>query len=297
MSTLWLHIGHDKTGSSALQRALALRHPALAAQGIAYPLCRPHRVLARMGQAGTGNGDVLLGRRLPACAAGPRGVLFSHEGIFTALAEDFDTTVQQITRARAALGLERIKILLFIRNPVAHAGSLYQQEVRHRGLTEGADAYFARYTRCETVWQVLRRLQACGDMDVRVENYSHVKERLGAVMADWLDLGADVLATDTGARINRGCTSAELSALRHLNACAPQATPLAARALRLLRPHAHAARVVAGYAAQEQLWRNNADAMALVNRYYLQDPHCYRMVYAPPEAAAAPRSAQGHPAS
>lgn len=284
MSTLWLHIGHDKTGSSAVQRMLALSRPTLEAQGIAYPMNKLHSGLARMGQAGFGNGSALLEHG--ACdmvrATAPRGVLFSHEGIFTALAEDFDTTMTQLVTARCALGLDRIRMLLFVRNPVDHAGSLYQQEVRHRRLTESPDAYFARYTRPVNVWHVLQKLHTCAGVQVQVANYSHVKDRLAAVTQSWLELERGSLACDPVRRINRGCTRAELATLRALNLYLPAATCVVARGLRILRPRARAVPVVAGYGAQAQLERGNADAMALVNHHYLPSAQCYQMAFRAP---------------
>jgi len=175
-----------------------------------------------------------------------------------------------------------------VRNPVAHAGSLYHQEVRHRGLTASPDAYFAQYQRPVTVWHVLSRLRTCPDVALRVENYSHVKHRLAQVLSHWLELDDCLVTPGTRAPINRGCTRGELRALRRLNSHAPAVTPWVARALRLARPKAHSHRVVAGYKAQAQVWARNADAMALLNRHYLPSEAAFAMQYATPSCDAGP---------
>jgi len=283
MSTLWLHIGHDKTGSSYLQRLLAVSRAHLHTNGFSYPVETHKAVLADMGHVSTGNGNMLLrapGRISP--PLGSHGALLSHEGFFTALAEDFTRTVMQLRQACMELGVSRIKVLLFVRNPIAHAGSLYQQEVRYKGLTQDPDHYFAQYQRPNIVWRVLRQLQACKDIHVRIENYSHIKTQLAAVLADWLGIDQSVFERHPNTIVNRGCTCRELHSLRRLNASLPRATPWAAHLLRLLRPHAPPDLVAAGYGAQRQVWNNNADAMALINRQYLAPEAQYKIVYRTP---------------
>ena len=59
MRTLYLHIGHGKTGSSYIQSSLVLSRDALAAQGIAYPPYKTDAAAAAGGMS-SGNGKPLF---------------------------------------------------------------------------------------------------------------------------------------------------------------------------------------------------------------------------------------------
>ncbi|MEQ9693980.1 hypothetical protein [Shimia sp. SDUM112013] len=64
MRRLWVHIGHDKTGSSYLQSVFARNLDMLGAAGIAYPVRPDLRETAAKGQttSGTENGPDLESR-------------------------------------------------------------------------------------------------------------------------------------------------------------------------------------------------------------------------------------------
>ena len=130
---LYLHVGHSKTGTSWVQAALRENAAALAQGGLAYPVFEG--VGSEQGaEIGQGNGlwlatspigELELRLQMIARAAGPAGAVLSSEEFFPQFARYDDPAV--LPRAAQAAGFDRIEILLFIRNPVGHAASLWQQ--------------------------------------------------------------------------------------------------------------------------------------------------------------------------
>ena len=100
-------------------------------------------------------GELQLRLRMIARAAGPAGAVLSSEEFFPRLARYEDPAV--LPRAALAAGFGRIEILLFIRNPVGHAASLWQQYVKTGGGTAPIEAFFEKYSVPELVARFLDR--------------------------------------------------------------------------------------------------------------------------------------------
>lgn len=137
--TLYLHIGHGKTGSSYLQSCFAASHDDLRRQDIAYPMIETMRKAAG-GVALTGNGALLRLAVNDKNAHWPSlgNVLFSRENMYMWLAdEEFRPRFLAHLHQR---GIDRLSVLLFIRDPVSHLISLYQQAVKRSAMPEASIA-------------------------------------------------------------------------------------------------------------------------------------------------------------
>lgn len=214
IQTVWLHIGHGKTGSSFIQSALAASIPVLDAAGLHYPV--PHRIYdrARAGRVSNGNWTpqpgalrTLLGQVPP--PAGATGVLLSNESLFRAL---FGKR-QLIREVKKVFPDARIKALLFIRDPMDHMMSGYRQAVKSHGFLDSPDAFSKTYAAPALVGGCIDAAAAEG-VDLTVYNYSRHQKSLLPLVEAWLGLAPDALVRPPVERVNRSLTNAEVELLR-----------------------------------------------------------------------------------
>ena len=222
-STLYLHVGHSKTGTSWLQAALRENADALAEAGLAYPILEGVGV-EQGAEIGQGNGlwlatgpagELELRLRMIARAAGPAGAVLSAEEFFPRLARHDDPAV--LPRAARAAGFGGIEILLFIRNPVGHAASLWQQYLKTAGGTAPIEAFFEKYSVPELVAQFLDRFMPIDGAGLTCLSYDRHRHDLLAPLRAWLGLPAATLAPPCAPTINRGMTRGELALQVALN--------------------------------------------------------------------------------
>ena len=223
-SILYLHVGHSKTGTSWLQAALRESADAIAQAGLAYPILEGvgNQQGAEISQGNglwlaTGPaGELDLRLRMIARAAGPAGAVLSSEQFFPKLTQQHDDPAVLLRAARAA-GFGGIEILLFIRNPVGHAASLWQQYLKNSGGTAPIEAFFAKYSVPELVARFLDRLMPIDGIGLTCLSYDRHRHDMLAPLRTWLGLSATTLTPPSAPTINRGMTRGELALQVALN--------------------------------------------------------------------------------
>lgn len=223
MSILYLHIGHSKTGTSWIQAALRENTTALAGVGLAYPIVDD--VGGEEGaEIGQGNGLALAtapvelleaGLRMIDRAACPAGVVLSSEEFFPRLTMYDDPAA--LPRAAEAAGFERVEILCFIRNPVGHAASLWQQFLKRGGGSASIEVFFERYSLPERVALFLDRFKPLDGVRITCLNYDRHRHDMLVPLCAWLGLPGAALGRPQASTINRGMTRAELALQAALN--------------------------------------------------------------------------------
>jgi len=210
-----LHIGHGKTGSSAIQAALARNQDLLRSAGILYP---DHATLdqARRGEVTSGNLDPehwFEGQVIPIARAADEydTIVFSNENLFHRFDEFLD--------GHAAYGEEFLfEIVLFVREPFEKLNSAYQQSVKRRGFAGSIRDFAEHDGDTRHAAKILQALEAEG-VRCAVLNYSAL--RRSAIRAFFERLGVwDVVEARGEAGIetvNRSLTAAELDFLLHVN--------------------------------------------------------------------------------
>lgn len=210
-----LHIGYGKTGSSAIQSALARNHEILKPAGILYPESKASE-LARRGEVTSGNVDVedwFEGQVVPIArtADGCDTILFSNENLFHA----FDAFLDRHRDYESEFAFE---IILFVREPFEKLNSGFQQAVKRRGFAGDISEFAAADTDADRAASILRTLDARG-VPFRLFNYSAL--RRSAVQAFFEHLGVWDLVRAGGeaevGTVNRSLTAAELAFLLHVN--------------------------------------------------------------------------------
>lgn len=221
--TLFLHVGHGKTGSSFLQSCLALSAEALEAAGIAYPMSGKDRAKAVAGHVNRGNFPPLeKGHHLPEQAKAALApemwgdhdkLLLSNEALFGSIRRfDFlDHLREEVDRA----GDTEIRILCYIRNPLDHALSAYQQKLKE-GRPETASEFLATFGVTRQVGMFLDLVRVAG-IEPEIVNYNTSRARLLDRMADWLGMEIGAFTTPAVKSVNRSMTRTEMEFQRAFN--------------------------------------------------------------------------------
>lgn len=215
MRTLYLHIGQSKTGSSYLQACLANGHAALAEAGIDY--FRGDEGQARDWEISSGNGHHLLTGPVEDLAPAHDKVLFSAEQFFPQIATS--RPLREKLRAYCdAHGIGAVRMLLFLRNPVAHAESSFQQEVKRGGYTHGVDKAFSMYRAPEQAARLLTEDLGLPDCRFSVFNYDKHRKDLLPILEQFLELPPETLHSPERRDVNRSMTEAERVIQQAMNA-------------------------------------------------------------------------------
>ena len=232
---LLLHIGHGKTGSSYLQSWLAANTRELAQQsGLLYPMQSPDSAFrddrASQGRFSMGNGHVL--QALLESPERPRrwrrkllnqeglsrrqlkGLVFSFEG----WAKQLDQLLPPLLPVADCWDVERIELLLMVRDPLEHAFSVYSQMVKRHGFSGSLQEWLEIYDFPKVLLHFLEVFQSQPDrISLRVDHYGHQRNNLENCLLDWLALPVHSKWQKPSSTVNRSLTQDELLIMRFLN--------------------------------------------------------------------------------
>ncbi len=227
---LHLHVGHGKTGSSFLQSWLALNAARLGERAdIAYPQRSPisgrGEEAASRSRFSMGNGfileellesadDAVLVETLRSLAGDARSMLFSRERFM----RDLPAHLPRLVEAAGALDGDGVRVLLFVRDPLEHAVSLYGEMVKAHGCADPLDEWLGHYRLLDHVERFLDAMEAIPSVECTILNYSRVRERLVEALTTWLGLDpTEAWTTPARGTVNRSLTAPELRVQRIAN--------------------------------------------------------------------------------
>lgn len=219
MTELCLHIGHQKTGSTFIQNALALSVSDLHKHGIDYPISKQmaSQISTNNARISSGNGANILRKlisdTLPNDNRSPK-LVFSNESASTELIL-MDKPARVFSQA--AKKFSKISVLLFIRDPKDHLASMYQQAVKSGGHYGDIDSYVQNSDLPKDIATLLRILQGISEISLNVHNYSRHRKHILENVEDWLEAPRGTLRPPSVATVNRGLTKSELRIQRRLN--------------------------------------------------------------------------------
>ena len=200
------HVGQGKTGTSAIQTALALGVEALKTHGIVYP---DNRSLdqARAGRISSGNVNGVsffetCSTELEACDPGET-VLVSNESLHRVFFEDVSPLKRILAHA------DSVKLIYYIRDPLSQALSAYGQSVKRGGSMASVSEYLLSDINLKISIEFLELLDAL-PVQVEIVNYSRHEDRHIARFCQALGLADNALSLPEGRRVNRSLTRSEL---------------------------------------------------------------------------------------
>lgn len=214
MRTVHLHVGQTKTGSSYLQSVLLTGAAELARHGLVYPSPR-NDSHARAFEVNSGNRrshQIIRSFDTLAATHPGKDLLFSSEFLFR---EEFYD--RKLFRFLADKGL-RIRVLVFIRNPMDKLVSTYQQAMKRANFTGTIDAFLDAdgfdWRDHEKMFDYVTHCEDMG-VDLTVLDYGRHRDALVGAMMRWLGLPEDTLPAPDIV-VNRGLSFAEIEAMRVL---------------------------------------------------------------------------------
>jgi len=166
---LTLHIGHGKTGSSALQSFLSLNESLLCEYGIYYPEIHTFDA-AKKGYISSGNLAGVKKYDEAIYQATSKKILnhylFSNETLMVKMLAD-SFSLQRLAREFT------LELILYCRDPLDHVFSSYGQSVKREGCTMTMAKWLDSYKRPQ---QVAEMITLCEDIGVTLKliNYSKI---------------------------------------------------------------------------------------------------------------------------
>lgn len=202
LPTLNLHCGYHKTGSSYLQSILAANRAFLQAHGVFYPAhASDHR--AARGQATAGNGQefalalremneakvaATVQQLAEDCRAGSAQMaLMSAEALFHTFGLRPEALHLLSAHARQS-GFERTRLLLFVREPAAHALSVYRHRAKGKYLDHPEEWVESGYETLNLMGNFLDELQSVEGLDCTMRRYGDQQILNSAFFEDWLQV-------------------------------------------------------------------------------------------------------------
>ena len=215
---IFLHIGHPKTGSSALQTAFARGALQLADAGLVYLFHRANR-RAEVGTVTSGNIDLRTDWLWEQVAKRSREVsdiqatLFSSEVIYPQI----PNRLSELAELNAQTP---VTIILCVRDPFETVQSQYQQAVKNGGETRGIDKFSESENNITIAAAIARGCESHG-IGLHLVNYGLHKRNLLLKVLEPVGLDPSVIDQMTAAistgTINRSLTLAEHAFVREAN--------------------------------------------------------------------------------
>ena len=256
MRTLYIHAGHGKTGSSFIQSMLAASVRNLAIYKILYRVPGGGQGVAR-GAISSGNGHLLMEaldgtvdlifRYRPNV-----DLLFSREQSMREFGEP--GRIKAFRKLIDAGRFDRVEILLFIRNPISHAASHYQQSVKRGGRKNSVEAFFRKYKQPCYVQDFLEAFEQVRDTRVTVRNYSSGKGELREIIAAWLGVPAALFSIPGKMNINRSLSRSETELQRAFNTVLGKGANFLSTRLCESVPDIEGEHIFPSQEAQRELW-------------------------------------------
>jgi hypothetical protein len=214
--TLYLHVGQDKTGSSYIQSSLANSVEYLKSQNIFYPV-NDNILQAKNGKISSGNMGLLSTVKLGAYRhiLPNNSILISGEQLFRKLPE-IDYSLE-FSAFLEKFSITEVKLLLFIREPVEHVASAYQQAIKRGGYSGPIEEFTAKYLHTKKVFEFIKFCESNEDYKLEIRNYSQRKSTILEVLENWLEIPVASLARPKQLVVNRSMTRSELEFQRVIN--------------------------------------------------------------------------------
>lgn len=219
--TIIFHIGHGKTGSSALQSLLAKNHEVLKQHGYLYPYHSNFKNATR-GFISAGNitpakdPDWLQNQVISVVNSSSEyhTFIYSAEALFNSLSPLF----QQYQALPASWS---VKVLLAVRNPIEMMASHHQQAVKRGGysgcLKQFMEEHNYKVRALHNSVRVLEKLEK-SQILYSLANYSRVRMNIAEFFLGEMGLAGLVNASEERERlVNRSLSSQELSLVAFIN--------------------------------------------------------------------------------
>jgi hypothetical protein len=274
--TLYLHLGHSKTGSSYLQETMWKNRDHFRDLGLYYP-CDDFfqaRLSKRSGFTFSGNAAFLFKQEelldqmlLDTSSCRDLDVLLSTQTVMQPTLPDFEGESIPFDKIRRA-GFKRVKLLLFVRDPVTHAVSLWSELIKNNWLLfDGRlDAFLDTYDLPEVIQRYLDHFKNLEGVEIIVRNYDVCKKELIPITEEWLGIPTGSLLLPDRQETNRSLTASEVDLLlQHKRRIGDHA--ILRDRLLAFDTNGNVSKIIPSIERQQALWERNAAAIKRINQF------------------------------
>ena len=165
-----LHIGHGKTGSSAIQSFLSLNAGQLMKLGLIFPMDEETEH-SKEGKISSGNYKVLLNETIE--FPEDKTIIFSGEHLFWELLDEDVFSKKVINK------IDRLTVILYTRNVMDFLHSHFDQSIKRDGATDTIDN-FLLHSNNKTYEHIFDwiKMSTIYDFKLIIKNYSNYKENI-----------------------------------------------------------------------------------------------------------------------
>jgi hypothetical protein len=234
-NTLYLHVGHGKTGTKYIQKLLGLNTHLLQKSLIYYDII-PDEYPEYSERLSAGNGrnlfddhayiHLLLEQTLRNKC---KSTIVSSEYLFNLFHENKSLFLEKLDEF-TELGFKKIEILLFVRNPFSMMLSSYKQSFKIPAIVtnhidianfDTIENYIIWYL--EQVDSFIQHFKDKPNLHLTILNYEKVKNDLITNIATWLNLESDLnWELPNTPLINRSLTAGELHIVQKIKEVIPE---------------------------------------------------------------------------
>jgi hypothetical protein len=283
---LFLHAGYVKTGSTAIQRSLALHKDYIKAHGICLPIKQELLIYQIKGNVAAGNGDDLrkaidsgsldsiinLIKQDLDAFEGYKNFLYSCEIFLYVFANR--ERFQLFNEAISTLGFSDVKILVYVRNPASHALSWHGELIKVGRTSSTITEFMNDYNYPALAAKLVKLVDeiSSSNLPVHLEfrNYSHLKYKVIDTTWDWLkipsppEISPEKLLSKNP--VNRSLTVSESEFCRQLiiGGCNPG---FLARSLTALIPNVEPIYSYPTLESVNYMYSKNLEYLQILNKY------------------------------
>lgn len=165
-----------------------------------------------------------------------------------------------------AAGFDKVRMLLFVRDPVEHAVSYWNQITKsfHTILYPVLDDLIADYTFPATIRRYLEEFIQLDYVELEVHNYTKCRNSIVNLSERWLGLPEGSFLLPPGKETNRSLQPEELDVLLRHKLKVDNGYSLGKQLLRL-NPPGLSIQFVPSTARQQELWNRNERDIAFIN--------------------------------
>jgi hypothetical protein len=269
MIRIILHIGHEKTGTSATQHLLAKNAAVLRKYGILYPH-HPDNELARRGAITSGNVS-LTQKEWFATQVIERvrketeyeSFVFSNEVMLNRQ----DEFLSQVIGLKSDF---RFQLILAVREPLEVLSSTYIQGVKREGYFGSVEEYEPREDHISRCAETIRACER-NHVEIGVLNYSALRRNISREIFNLINpdiIKDEALELDVSRTVNRSLSRSELQFLLAVNrVCGPSTGKAISDRLVDELPDMPGDPVAIPFGVYEKLRKRLATAVEFVNRF------------------------------
>lgn len=177
MKKMILHIGHEKTGSSAIQSFLSVNADQLMRLGLIFPMDE-ETDYSKEGRISSGNYKILLNETIEFPA--DKTIIFSGEHLF------FELLDEDVFSKKVIKKIDRLTVILYTRNIMEFLHSYFDQSIKRGGNTDTIDNFLLHSNNKihELIFDWIKMSKKY-DFKLVIKNYSNYKKN---ILDSFLDL-------------------------------------------------------------------------------------------------------------